>query len=235
MRQLVEGILLKRMAYSETSLITTFYTKQEGLQTFLFQGGKKKKGNSLQPLSRFELAFFKRPDSELGKITTIQSLSSFQSIPFHPVKSGIAFFLAELLEKCLRSVESDKKLYEFLIDEIQFLDENNFLANYPIWFMIQFTAFLGIEPLLIDDEPRFFDVEEGELLANQPTGHIFIKDETIPLISFFLKNTKEITLQTTIPKVLRKTLQENLLDYYKRHVAGFGTLKSWQVLQEVFS
>lgn len=37
-----QAILLRKINYSETSLILTLLCRQSGLRTFIFQGGKKK-------------------------------------------------------------------------------------------------------------------------------------------------------------------------------------------------
>ena len=42
MKLVDEAIFLFRTNYSDTSLIATYYTKEHGLQKFMFKGGKKK-------------------------------------------------------------------------------------------------------------------------------------------------------------------------------------------------
>ena len=68
MKSTDKAILLNRINYSESSLIITYYTLNNGIQKFLFQGGKKK-ANNLFPLSISEITYYNRPDSSLGKVT----------------------------------------------------------------------------------------------------------------------------------------------------------------------
>jgi DNA repair protein RecO (recombination protein O) len=75
MKKTDSGILLKRIPYSETSLVLTIFTLLEGKKSFLFQGAKKKKGNVLLPLSPIELTYFQRDDSQLAKIYETHSVS----------------------------------------------------------------------------------------------------------------------------------------------------------------
>ena len=65
------GIVLSRSAYSETSLIVTLFTESFGVQTFLFQGAKKKKGLVLFPLATVDITYYRRSDSQMGKLTEI--------------------------------------------------------------------------------------------------------------------------------------------------------------------
>ena len=100
MKAVDEGVFLHRTPYSANSLITTFYTREKGLQKFLFKGGKKK-GYQLYPLSVSELNFYGREGSDLINLTSAQATSN-HSFQFNPVKSTIAFFIAETIQKCVR-------------------------------------------------------------------------------------------------------------------------------------
>lgn len=235
MKIIHQGILLKKIDYSETSLILQFYTLEKGMQSYLFQGGKKKKGNSLQPLSLVEIEGYIRADSDLGKISAVSLLEVHDSITFNPLKSGIAFFMAEIVAQTLKSNEAEIALYHFLKNEIIWLNCHNALGNYPIWFLLAFSSYLGFSPHLKDNASAYFDLEEGTLSAHVPAGHLYLKDETIPFIEKLLITSKEEGLAVTLSKSNRKQLTENLLNYYKHHVEGFKTPKSLEVLQTIFS
>lgn len=235
MKSVQTGILLKKLNYSETSLILHFYTLEEGFKPFLFQGGKKKKGNILHPLSIVEIESYQRPDSELGKISTISPQPVLQSIPVHPVKGGLAFFLTELIAQCLKSSDSDPRLFRFLITEIKWLDDTTEITNYPIWFLIKFADLLGFSPHILEENPIYFDLEEGELTRFQPKGHVFIQDETIPILEELLNKNKPEFMKYKISKTMRKQLINNLIDYYKQHISNFKTPKSLEVMQTVFN
>lgn len=235
MKIIHQGILLKKINYSETSLILQFYTLEKGMQSYLFQGGKKKKGNSLQPLSIVEIEGYMRSDSDLGKISAINLMEVNDRITFNPLKSGIAFFIAEIVAQTLKSSETETTVYDFLKKEIIWLNDHNTLSNYPIWFLLAFSSYLGFSPHLKDHSSVYFDLEEGILSAHVPTGHLYLKDETIPFIAELLNGSKEQGLSLTLNKAIRKQLTDNLLNYYRHHIEGFKTPKSLAVLQTIFS
>jgi DNA repair protein RecO (recombination protein O) len=235
MKRVQTGVLLKKINYSETSLILHFYTLEEGFKPFLFQGGKKKKGNILHPLSIVEIESYQRPDSELGKISSISPQPVLQSIPVHPIKGGLAFFLTELIAQCLKSSDSDQRMFHFLIDEIKWLDGAEEIANYPIWFLLKFADLLGFSPYILEENTIYFDLEEGELTRFEPKGHVFVQDETISVLEELLGKQKLEFLKLKIHKSIRKQLISNLIDYYKQHISNFKTPKSLEVMQTVFN
>jgi len=235
MKSVQTGILLRKLNYSETSLILHFYTLEEGFKPFLFQGGKKKKGNILHPLSIVEIESYQRPDSELGKISSISPQPVLQSIPMHPVKGGLAFFLTELIAQCLKSSDSDQRMFRFLIEEIKWLDATKEITNYPIWFLLKFADLLGFSPHVLGEKPIYFDLEEGELTLYKPKGHVFIEDDTIPILVELLNQQKPEFMLYKIHKTIRKRLINNLIDYFKQHISNFKTPKSLEVMQTVFN
>lgn len=234
MKGIQHGILLRKFNYSETSLILHFYTLENGFQAYLFQGGKKKKGNVLQALSMVEITAYRRPDSDLGKITEISSTFVPQNTPFNPVKSSLAFFIAEVLSLTLHNNGEDEKLYAFLEREIKWLDIATELTNYPIWFLLKLAEQVGIGINIEDKNGLFFDLQEG-LISNQtPSSHLFVKDEIVPILKELLKFEKSELLAYHIPKRHRNHLTNLLIDYYRVHINGFKPLKSIEIIQEIF-
>lgn len=234
MKTIVNGIILKRIPFSETSLIVGVFTQQKGLKTYLFPGGKKKKSHTLQPLTLVELETYERPDSELGKISAIETDYIFQSLPFHPVKSGLAFFLAEILASCIKSEDQDIQCFDFLSEEIQFLDNTNELGVYPSWFLLEFTQYIGCTPHIIDEQPNYLDLIDGTLTSAKPYNHAYIHTTSVHWMHKLLTLPKEHALSLQIPKAERKMLLNDLLTYYKYHVDGFKVPKSLDVLETVW-
>lgn len=235
MNTVVNGILLKRISFSETSLIVTLFTRQHGTKAYLFPGGKKKNANILQPLALLELETFQRPDSELGKIAKISSEYVYQTIPFHPIKSGIAFFFAELLASCLKSEDQDSQSFEFLSQEMEYFDQLDQLGNYPAWFLLEFTHYIGCTPHSADDTPHYLDLIDGTLTNAKPFNHAYIKNSSVNWMHQLLALPKAEGLTLPISKPERKQLLRDILTYYTHHVDGFKTPKSLEVLETIWA
>jgi len=223
-----KAILLNRINYSESSLIITYYTLQNGIQKFLFQGGKKK-ANNLFPLSISEITFYNRPESTLGKVTASETITMLNEIPFDPVKSTIAFFLAEVLSKCLQTEESEHLLFQFLENKIYELDRSQDVTIFPIQFLIDFSEFLGIQPHIVDNNGTYFNLMEGTISNHKPDGDIFAVGDTTMLVRYcILKNT-----QIEHTNKLRSETLDVLIQYFQLHIPQFKTLKTLDVIREV--
>lgn len=223
-----KAILLNRINYSESSLIITYYTLQNGIQKFLFQGGKKK-ANNLFPLSISEITYYSRPDSTLGKVTASETSQILSELPFHPIKSTIAFFIAEFLSKCLQTEEKEVLLFHFLEEKIILLDREKDISLFPIQFLLDFSEFLGIQPHVISKTGTYFNLMEGDISEIKPIGDIYAQGEPVQLIHACL--AKELDIQHT--NKLRNETLDVLIQYFQLHIPQFKTLKTLEVIREV--
>lgn len=224
MKQTDNGILLHRISYSETSYIVTFYTENSGIQKFIFQGGKKKT-NTIFPLNCCEIIFYKRNDSELGKLTQADSNFPLIDIYTNPVKSSIAFFLVDILKQTLQTNETEPRLYSFLVKEIQYLNSSQNVANFPIHFLAKFTEYIGISPELTLN-PRYFSMTEGEFHSDIRLGELAIEGELCQHLLHLFEGQDP-------PKQYRTELLETLLHYYKIHSPKFDVSNSLQIITAI--
>lgn len=225
MKQTTIGIFLNRISYSESSVIATFYTKDDGLQKFIFQGAKKKNSN-LFPLNLCELTYYRRPDSELGKLTHVDNLIVLDAIISNPIKSIIAFFIADVVRNTLLTNEKETAVFEFLKRAVFELNQTNETSIFPLIFLVEFTYYIGIKPITSDENPLYFDVKEGEFHADyRPTEWQESGDIVQQLFCLF--ENKIIT-----PIYRRKAL-EIMLNYYSLHIPRFDVSKSLEIIREV--
>lgn len=232
-----QAILLRKINYSETSLILTLLCRQSGLRTFIFQGGKKKHGNILQPLTLLEIEFYERPGSDLAKISAASPEFVFTSIHSHPYKSATAFYLAELLYNVTKQEsEQEEDFFLFLAAEIHELDLAPFEANYPLWFTTELTKWIGIEPQVNSSDAVFFYPDEGIIADRaESTSGNYETGEHIRIVSRFFSAPKDIVLQYSLNGKIRNRLLRLMLRYYAIHINGFHFPKSVEVLEEVFN
>lgn len=234
MKKTDAGILLKRIPYSETSLVLTIFTLTEGKKSFLFQGAKKKKGNVLLPLSPIELTYFQRDDSQLAKISETQLLHTFESIPFHPIKSTIVFFEVEVLQSILHEGVKDEILFRFIENELCWMDKPVPLTNYPIYWMLELTKYLGFFPLKPDNKTPFLDLENGLFLGSAPLHTNYKNGIEVEWLSEFVNLSKEEILAIELPKKHRKNCLSILLEFYKFHIPNFNLKDSIAIIESIW-
>ncbi|OIQ28959.1 MAG: DNA repair protein RecO [Crocinitomix sp. MedPE-SWsnd] len=234
MTGVVEGIVLQKTDYSESSLIIKFLTS-EGVQSFIFQGAKRKgkKGNLISPLAILSIEYYKRNDSALGKISKIEPAIIFKEIPFDPFKSSIVFFMNEVLNKTLKEKDADHDLYTFLRSILEILDLSTTTANFPIKFLYQLTKYLGFYPQ-VDENGIYLDLQEGRYVKYQPNHPFYLTKEKSDLLlefsgmNFDGKNDPNVTLKD------RRELVYDLLNYYKVIFDNFEEIQSLSVLEATF-
>lgn len=234
MKQVEQGILIHRAPYSETSLLVTVLCKTQGLVTFLFQGGKKKHGNVLFPMAHIEFTYYRRSDSTMGKITELHLASVATSIPFDPVKSGIAFFMAELVQQTVRSGHAENQLFQTLLTEIGWLEASDELTNYPLWLLAIFSKENGIAPAVEGQHPTVFDLLGGKLSTVRPVHVQYLEGEWVHWLESMLDDSGRLDfLSMRIPKAERQHCFNAWLQYYAVHLPGIRNFKSVDVIREV--
>jgi DNA repair protein RecO (recombination protein O) len=229
MKQTDIGILLNRISYSENSLIATFFTEKSGIQKFIFLGGKKKSGN-LFPLGIYELTFYKRPDSELGKINQAVLVNSMQNIFLNPIKSVIVFFVAEILYQSIKTEEKDAELFLFINNEINQLESEEQLKVYPALFLLKLITYLGIKPHVENVNSQYFDLEQGVFTSNPTNLDKSINSSASRAIRDFLFENEH---NTELLQVNGKEVISILIAYLSIHLPSFKGQKSLELVREI--
>lgn len=228
-----EGIIIQKINYSETSLIIKALTKDKGLQSFIFQGAKRKgkKGQIISPLSVVNLSCFQRNDSQLAKISQVDLAVVYKDIPFNPIKSSILFFINELIQNSIKEEEYNLQLYEFLKNILQILDVQSELSNFPLKFTLALLGQIGYYPS-INKNGIYFDFLNGQITNNEPS-HPYFLDEIVTKHLIKIDNQPMSINGDIIPSQIKKELLNGLLDYYKIKIEGFKPLKSIEIIEAV--
>src|SRR5688572_26087054 len=149
MNQLVRGILIRSIRYSDKAFICAIFTDTFGLKSFMVRSGtgaKSSKAHFLQPLTVIEFETHFRENVRIQNLKNIGLSLRFNEIPFDPVKAGVALFMSELLGKTLEDGYKNDKLFEFLLQSLAVLDHETQVPNFPIWFIIELSGFYGFYP-----------------------------------------------------------------------------------------
>jgi DNA repair protein RecO (recombination protein O) len=229
MKKTDQGILLNRINYSESSLILSYFTLENGLKKFIYQGAKKK-GQQFFPLVMHEITFYERPDSELSKLTQTSILNAHFDYQFNPIKSTIAYFIAEV---CLKSMHEakDVDMYTFIENQLQALNNQQDVSILPLLFLIKLSAELGFQPLLLEGEkPLYFDLEEGVFTDKKPIRHYFGRDCVSQELFKSFMDENYLPHLNTIDK---KEAFKLMIIYFEIHVPSFKPGKTLQIIHEI--
>lgn len=234
------GIVLNHLKYSDTSLVSTIYTRAYGRKAFLVQGVYRPKtkfsATFFQPLTLLDLEIIVNPQRELQRIREVSFHQPFHSLPFNVVKSSVAMFLAEILYKTLREEEPNHTVFDFLLSSIQFFDlMTDGIANFHIWFLVNFSKYLGFYPENnYSSVSKLFDPVNGRFY--QPSFSNIKEEDTLvsEYLHQFLNVSPEKLETIKINHHIRYALAVTLVEYFQLHLGGLGQVKSLPVLQSVF-
>lgn len=231
----IEGIVLQKINYAEHAVIIKLLTETDGVRSFIFPGGKSKnkQGNLLNPLAIVQVEFTKKPNQDLGSIREIHAAVVFRDIPFNPYKSGILFFINEVLNNTVKEQEESEGLYQFLRNALQVLDLADSIKNFPAVFLIQLTHYLGFYPK-VNEGGVYFDLQEGTFVSYRPAHAMYVSQETSGFILSLLNAKLDGSNQPHIPLQMRRKVLHELINYYRVLFDHFKDLHSLPILEETF-
>ncbi|BDS14682.1 DNA repair protein RecO [Aureispira anguillae] len=238
----IQGIIVKAVKYSETSVICDAYTNELGLRTYIINGVRKKNSKIspalVQPMSLVEMVVYHHEEKEINRIKEIKPSYVYQKVPFDVARGAIGLFMTEVAQKTVREPEANPILFEFLQNCYELLDQTTTpIANFPIWFLVQFSTHLGLYPAVTNlDKESVFDYSEGRILPQAPSHHhYFFSPHHTHLLAAFLQLDFEASSRLELEGGDRRHFLNNMLRYYQYHIENFGELNSIMVLQAVFS
>jgi DNA repair protein RecO (recombination protein O) len=237
----VRGIVLHHINYSESSLILHLYTDQKGRMAIIVPGArgrrKNKKISLYHNLSLLELEVYYKDSRDLQQIREARPEIPMSGVTGDPVKSTIALFLAELLYRTLKEEESNPDLFSFLENSISFFEmTDDGTANFHLWFMLHLTRFLGFFPHDNHiDEGEWFNLRSGRFTTFPPEAGSRLEPRVSDTLAQFLRSGLQEAISIPLNRNQRNELLEGLLDFYRIHLQGMGEIKSYSVMQEIFT
>ena len=233
-----KAIVLSSLKYGDTSLIIRCYTQDFGLKSFIAKGvfTKKKRNTSLYfPLAEIDLSFQpKSNEQQLVFLKSAQTSYYYESLHFHPIKSAIVFFLAEILNLVLKEEADNPELYFYIEHSLKEFDQKkDDFADFHLIFLLQLSYFLGFYPNL-EIDGNLFDLENGFFTNSNSSINMLKADETV-LFKKLLELHFSEDSKNTFNQSQRSLLLEIIVKYYQIHTNNFKKPKSLQVLHELFS
>jgi DNA repair protein RecO (recombination protein O) len=232
-----DGIVLRKTQYGDHTRIVSIYTLSHGLLSFSVRGKKNGSGSLLSPLALVQLVSDIRNNRALHHLKEISMKRTYGSVPFHPHKSTVLLLLNELLIKVLKEEEANPSLFRFLTSMLHELDEQEPLhPSFHLSAILHLTRFLGFYPAWIPwREGLLFDLSAGTFHESFLPEAESANGELSRVMHEFITIPFEEYQRFRVEKRIRGELLDLLVRYYQRHIAGFGTMKSPDILREIYS
>lgn len=231
-----QGIILKKIPYSDQKYILKVFTRDFGLASFAISINKKNTSiRSIigQPLSLVEIEYYSNSGTDIKRIKNLNLHHNFQEISYNIDKQCVSLFMNELILQCLRLPQDDKQVYYFIIDSLQGLDNlKSSIANFPIFFAIELAKILGFGPKHSDNEEEtLFDLQSGRFISESIIPSITMDKECSFYYNKLLTSTKPLEIK--IPKKVRIIMLSFIMEYYSFHGDFNPELHSFEILRTI--
>ena len=205
-----EGLVLRQIPFSDTSLIVKILTRDFGLESFLIKGAKSKrnpKAPLYKPINLLALSFYQRENKSLKQIKEAQLLFAPDAQNFGIYKSAISMFIVELLNHTIpENSASDSEKYDFITYSIAYLRDHPLNSHFYLSFIYQYSIYLGIEIPLTS--------------FNAPLEHL----------------TDYATLDhLSLTKKERNVLFHQFQEHYLENLTNYKAMKSIDILNEILN
>ena len=240
MAEKITGIVLNVRNYNDRNHIVTLFTRERGRLSFISPIGSGKTSKMrrarLQPLALISTDLNYKPNAELQRLGSISPVAVWSDIYFHPAKRAMSLFISEFLYRLLNATMPDPQMFDFIVDSILLLDRmEKQVSDFHIPFLISLLSFSGIQPDISGYRKGYaFEFASGcfvpEFKALRPmlTGLEARYVSLMARINF--SNIKYLRLTNAG----RRQILYAILNYYSYHFPGLGSLKSPEVLREIF-
>lgn len=241
MKESITFITLRSTPVSDKKSILNAFSKEYGRVSFVVAGGRSpeavRRRALLMPLNIVEGIADRRAGNELMTLTQPHAVSPAGSFSGNPVKNAVALFLTEVLSLLLRESQPDPDLFDYLSLSIGRLAvaSTREAANFHICFLLHLSRIIGIEPDWESYRPRtVFDMSDGRFRRPDALGGTLL---TIPESEAAHKLSRMTFNNMTLFRMShndRNTVIDMIIRYYSMHYASLSSLRSLDVLRELF-
>ena len=240
MYEKLKGIVLNTIRYSDKHNIVHIYTDGRGLMSFAVPLGKtqasRMRNAMLMPLSLVDLEAGIRSGRDLAILREIQRNYPLTTIYSDPMKNAIALFISELLTHVIQEPEGNDYLFRYIEQSVQLLEQMpGQVANFHICFLFHLGAHLGIQPNLESySKGYWFDMTDGVFLPSAVAGHALLQPQEAQVIHLLSRMTFANMGVFRFNREERNRMLDVIISYYRLHNAAIGTLRSPEILKQLF-
>jgi len=235
------GIVLHSLPYNDMYAITLIYTEEFGRVSYLTSQSRSRKSkvprSLFHPLAILDLEVEHQNLRDIQRVKEIKIHIPVTALLTDPVKSALSIFLAELIGKVVREEQTNRPLFDFLLQSIRVLELTDLSpANFHLAFMIRLSRLLGFYPDSTGyKKEMYFDMRNGAFTLYQPKHVDFLSPDESAVFFNLLRISYENMEAFRFSGRERQAIIHRILDYYRLHLSDFPEIKSLAVLHEVFS
>ena len=145
-------------------------------------------------------------------------------------------YVSELLSKTITEQEQNEPLYDFVSRSLQWLDlvETDY-ANFPLFFTLELTRYLGFYPKSNAFEGFCFDMMEGQFAHDYPVHPYYFDASNAALLARMLDLSIEEACRLPLNVGQRRELLDGLITFMRLHAPVMKGFHSHEVLRDVLA
>ena len=235
-----KGIVLNTIRYSDKHNIVHVYTDGRGLMSFAVPLGKtpasRMRNAMLMPLSLIDLEAGVRAGREVAVLKEVRRNYPLATLYSDPVKNAISLFISELLAHVIQEPEGNDPLFRYIEQSVQLLEQMpDGIANFHICFLYHLGAHLGIQPNVESYRKGYwFDMTDGVFVPAVVQGHMHLQPREAQVIHLLSRMTFSNMGVFRFNREERNRMLDVIISYYRLHNAAIGTLRSPDILKQLF-
>ncbi len=240
MYEKLKGIVLNTVRYSDKHNIVHIYTDGRGMMSFAVPQGKtqaaRMRNAMLMPLSLVELEAGVRSGRDVATLRELRRNYPLSTLYSDPVKNAIVMFISELLAHVISEPEGNLPMFRYIEQSVQLLEQMPAqIANFHICFLYHLGAHLGIQPNLESYRKGYwFDMTEGVFTPSAVRGHALLEPQEAQVIYLLSRMTFGNMAVFRFNREERNRMLDLIISYYRLHNAAIGTLRSPDILKQLF-
>ena len=240
MYEKLKGIVLNTIRYSDKHNIVHVYTDGHGLMSFAVPLGKthaaRMRNAMLMPLSLVDLEAGVRNGRDVAVLREVRRNYPLATLYSDPVKNAIALFISELLAHVIQEPEGNDPLFRYIEQSVQLLEQlPDHYANFHICFLYHLGAHLGIQPNVESyRQGHWFDMTDGVFVPAAVHGHALLQPREAHVIYLLSRMTFANMGVFRFNRDERNRMLDVIISYYRLHNAAIGTLRSPDILKQLF-
>ena len=238
MEEQVQGFVLQSIRYGDSSLVVRIYTLNTGLQSYMVKGVNGKSSRNrvafFQPMTFLRFMQSRSRQGGMAYLKDPEVAYTYQTVPSVMNKSAILMYLDELLSHTLTQQERNEALYQFDFQSIVWLDlvESGY-ANFPLFFTLELSRFLGFYPQSNYQANTYFDMMEGQFVSTLPVHPYYLEKGQSLLLSSLLNRGIDDLSNVSMTGLQRNEILDHILTFMRLHAPVLKGLQSHEVLKAV--
>ena len=235
----IQGIVLQSLRYGDTSLIVKIYARELGLKSYMVKGAfnhtLKTRAALFQNLHLINyVEVGKNRHTSLGYLKDAQMRIIYNSLPFVMKKSAIMMYVSELLSKTLTEPDPNASLFDFIEQSLLWLDlVDTDYANFPLFFTLELTRYLGFYPKTNHEPGYCFDMMEGLFVPHYPVHPYYFDVPNAALLSRLLDTPIDAACRIPLNAAGRREMLDGIITFMRLHAPVMKGFKSHEVLRSI--